>query len=158
MSQPFPTSLRRNPDDPRGLLERIEAQLRERLEEAVEFFCLDLLVKLRQAANRPLPEEESDTDRQEFRRLVQEFLAFLQEGFAARLGKDQLALLRSVKGETAQDPGQRLVAVQVLLARTLPDYWQAFDELTGRFAQERLDAPLPRPGLLDRLFGRQADP
>jgi hypothetical protein len=131
--------------------------LGERLEEAVDFFCLDLLVKRRQAANRPLPEEKSDTDRQEFRQLVQEFLAFLQEGCAARLGNDQVPLLRSVKEKAAGDPGQRLMTVQVFLARTLPDYWQAFDELTARFAQERLAAPLPKPGFLDRLFGLQAD-
>lgn len=152
MSNPFSTSLRRNPEDPRGLLERIEAQLRERLEEAVDFFCLDLLVKLRRAYNRPLP-EKGEKDRQEFQQLVQEFLAFLREGFLARLGEEEVALLRSVEEEASGNPGQRLVAVQVHLARALPDYWQAFDEFTTRFTQERLAAPPSKPALLDRLFG-----
>jgi hypothetical protein len=154
LSHPFPTSFRRNPEDPRGLLERIEAQLRERLEEAVDLFCLDLLVKLRQAGNRSLPEKTSDEDRQEFQRLVREFLAFLREGFAARLGEDGVARLRSVEAQAAADPGQRLVAAQVFLARTLPEYWQAFDELAAGFARERLATPSPKSGLINRLFGR----
>jgi hypothetical protein len=154
MSHPFNTSLRRDPEDPRSLLERINAQVGERLEEAVDFFCLDLLVKSRQAQGRPLPEEKNEKDRQEFQQLVLEFLAFLREGFSARLGNEDSASLRAVEEKASGKPGQRLVAVQAHLARVLPDYWQAFDELTARFTQERLAAPPPTPGFLSRLIGR----
>ena len=41
----FGTSLRRDPNQPADLNARIEAQLRERLEEAVDFVCLEALVK-----------------------------------------------------------------------------------------------------------------
>ena len=143
MSDPFPTSLRRNPDDPRGLLERIDAQLQERLEEAVDFFCLDLLVKVRQAGSRPSPEEKSEQDRREFHELVGEFLAFLRKGFLARLGEEEALRLRSVEG--AARGNQRLVAGQVHLAKALPDYWQAFDEFTARFTREHLAAATPEP-------------
>jgi len=144
MSDPFPTSLRRNPDDPRGLLERIDAQLQERLEEAVDFFCLDLLVKVRQARSRPSPEEKSEKDRREFQELVEEFLGFLRKGFLAKLGEEEAARLRSGEGAARGTRAQRLVAVQVQLAKALPDYWQAFDEFTARFTWERL-AAAPEP-------------
>src|SRR5262249_14974373 len=42
-------SRRRAPSQPADLNARIEAQLRERLEEAVDFVCLEALVKRRQA-------------------------------------------------------------------------------------------------------------
>jgi len=146
MSPPFPASLRRNPDDPRGLLERIDAQLRERLEEAVEFFCLDLLVKVRRAGNRSLPEEKSARDRREFEQLVGEFLAFLRSGFLERLDKEEAARLRSIEREATGNPAQRLVAFQVQLAKALPEYWQVFDEYTARFTRQRLPDSAPEPG------------
>src|SRR5712692_9856612 len=47
MDNPFHTKgLRHGANDPRGLLERIEAQLAERIEEAVEMSALELLVEL----------------------------------------------------------------------------------------------------------------
>ena len=69
MDSPFLTSLRRDASDPRSLLERIDAQLKERIEEACEFFCLDLLVQLRDAHGRPAPQPDNPTDRNEFKQL-----------------------------------------------------------------------------------------
>ena len=52
--------------DARGLMERIQAQLRDRIEEAVEMAALKLMVDLRAAAGRPAPESTSAADRSEF--------------------------------------------------------------------------------------------
>lgn len=144
MSTPFPTSLRRNPGDPRGLLERIEAQMRERLEETVDFFCLDLLVQLRRHNDRPLPTEESQQDRAEFQRLVGEFLEYLREAFVNRLSATEAERLRQLEASTKSEA--RLIAIQSHLARSLPDYWQTFEEIKSAFTQERLAAPEPKPG------------
>ncbi len=154
MSSSFGTSLRRNPDDPRGLLERIDAQLRERLEEAVDFACLDLLVQLRRQHGRALPEEQNEKDRQEFKGLVREFLTYLREAYWTSLaGADQKTATEAEAG-AGHEELQRLVAVQVVLAKRLPDYWQRFEALRAAFAREQLAAPPPKPGLLDRLRGR----
>jgi hypothetical protein len=57
MDNPFRTTgLRHGADDPRGLRERIEAQLTERIDEAVEMAALHLLVELRKRHDRPAPE------------------------------------------------------------------------------------------------------
>ena len=45
--------------DTRGLLERIEAQLRERIEEAIEMAALKLMVDTRAQTGRPAPESTS---------------------------------------------------------------------------------------------------
>ena len=45
----FSTSLRRDSGQPRDLVARVEAELRERIEEAVDFACLDALVERRRA-------------------------------------------------------------------------------------------------------------
>jgi hypothetical protein len=143
MSTPFPTSLRRNPGDPRGLQERIEAQMRERLEETVDFFCLDLLVQLRRRYNRPLPREDSQQDRAQFHELVSAFLEYLWEAFVNRLSATEAERLRQLEASAKSEA--RLIAIQSHLARSLPDYWQTFEEIKTAFTQERLAAPEPKP-------------
>ena len=51
MSRPdaFNTSLRRDPGEPRDLIARVDAEVRDRIGEAVDFVCLDALVQSRQA-------------------------------------------------------------------------------------------------------------
>src|SRR5207253_2797093 len=61
----FSTSLRRDPGQPRDLAARIEAELRERIEEAVDLACLDALVKWRRARGLPAPAADSVRDRAE---------------------------------------------------------------------------------------------
>ena len=79
MDNPFHTKgLRHGANDPRGLLERIEAQLGERIEEAVEMAALELLVELRKRHQRPPPASDSQADRAEFHALSVDLLEYLR--------------------------------------------------------------------------------
>ncbi len=142
MSAPL-SSLRRDSRDSRGLLERIEAQLRERLEEAVDFSSLDLMVELRRRHGGPLPTEKSRRDRAEFEALAREFLEFLTRAFLSRLDGREAEKLRQVEATTKEN---RPIAIQTYLARSLPDYWQRFEEISADFSRERLAAAPPEPG------------
>jgi hypothetical protein len=147
----FGTSLRRDPTQPADLNARIEAQLRERLEEAVDFVCLEALVKRRQARALPAPSADNTSDREEFTQSVHAFLAELWNAIATTLSEAQrqkIAAAERVPG----DETQRLLGVHVALARELPDYWQRFE--TGRVAYtEQIESGSERRGLLGRLFG-----
>jgi hypothetical protein len=56
---------------------------------------------------------------------------------------------------TASDADDgRLLARQVTLARTLPDYWQQFETLSARYLAEPSASGGERRSLLARLFGR----
>ncbi len=155
MSTPFNTSLRRDPNDPRGLAERIEALLRERIEEAVEFVCMDLLVQLRRAHSRPAPEAKSAGDRQEFEALVRELLRHLRTAFLEGLAPEDLQKVSHAEDAGGKEELPRLLAGQTALARTLPDYWQRFETLKTAFTHARLSTPPRRAGFLDR-FGRRS--
>jgi hypothetical protein len=154
VSSPFGTSLRRNPDDPRSLTERVDAVIVERLEEAADFVCLDLMVQLRRRHGRPLPEAASEKDREEFKGLVREFLRYLREAFWLTLSEADRQRVSQAEARVGAEETRRLVAVQVWLARQLPDYWQRFEVVGADFARERLAAPPPKPGFLSQLFGR----
>ena len=82
-SEFFGTSLRRDPHQPRDLNARIEAQLRERLEEAVDFVCLEALVKRRRALSLPAPSADNTRDREEFTLSVHAFLSELRAAIRA---------------------------------------------------------------------------
>jgi hypothetical protein len=148
----FGTSLRRDTNQPADLNARIEAQLRERLEEAVDFVCLEALVKRRQALALPAPIADSTSDREEFTQSVRIFLAELWSAIAPTLNAEQRQ--KTAAAERAPgDETQRLLGVHVVLARELPDYWQRFE--TGRTVYaEQIGSRGERRGLLARLFGR----
>src|SRR5215468_12666540 len=95
------TGLRHGTDDPRGLIERIDAQLAERIEEAVEMAALGLLVDLRKRHNRPAPETDSRSDREEFRLLAEDLLAHLGRAFEGGLGPEQSAGLQNARAQGA---------------------------------------------------------
>src|SRR5213594_2926619 len=82
----FGTSLRRDPNQPADLSARIDAQLRERLEEAVDFVCLDALVQRRRALALPPPSADNPRDREEFTRGVRTFLERMKAGLLPDLG------------------------------------------------------------------------
>jgi hypothetical protein len=150
---PFPTSIRRRADDPRPLVERINAQLLERIEEAVEMSGLELMVELRKAEGQPAPETSSAPDRAEFRARGREMLEAITEAFRAELGPEDRAALAAAEARGADDQGRRL-AGQVHLAKTLPDYWQRFEAHRAAHSKARLSAAR-RPGSwLGRLLGR----
>src|SRR5438876_11109907 len=82
MDNPFHTKgLRHGANDPRGLLERIEAHLAERIEEAVEMAALELLVELLKLHQRPPRASDSQADRAEFHSLSVDLLEYLREAF-----------------------------------------------------------------------------
>lgn len=139
---------------PGGLGERIEAALEERLEEAVEFVCMDLLVQLRRAQGRPAPVAKSASDRQEFQGLVREWLLHLRGALLDGLPPEEVRKVSQAEEARGREEIPRLLAGQVALARALPDYWQRFETLRAAFAQARLTEPPPSPGFLSRLFRR----
>ena len=147
MEPPFPTSLRRNSGDTRSLSERIDAQLSERIEEACDFFCLDLLIQLRKARGLAAPETDNPRDREEFKGLTQEFLV--------DLGKESRGWLDPKAKAPEETQSSHPLGLQVFLAKTLPDYWQRFDQATQAFANARLTEPLAPKGFLNRLLGRE---
>jgi len=136
------------------LAARIDTQLRERLEEAVDFACLDALVAHRRARGLPPLEADSARDRAEYEASVRAFLAHLEATVAADLTPVQAARLEAT-GREAPDEPARLIAVQVTLARELPDYWQRFEAGRASFSVESaLASGGQRRGLLRRLFRR----
>ena len=157
MSRPFNTSLRRGGGEPRDLIARVDAEVRDRIGEAVDFVCLEAMVQSRQAAGLPAPAADSTRDRAEFDRHVETFLTRLADAMLTTLDAEQRRRTLAV-GSAADDQLTRLVTVQVALAKLLPDYWQRFEQVRTAYAAE---AGLPeapsssdRPGWLDRLLGR----
>jgi hypothetical protein len=137
--------------DARGLVERIEAQLRDRIEEAVEMAALKLMVDLRAQADRPAPESTSAADRAEFQATTRALLTDVRSAFLAELPDDLRPRLAATEGAVADEVARPLVG-QVFLARHLPDYWQRFERYQREQADRRL-AEARRPGWLRRLFG-----
>jgi len=155
----------RLPGEPADLGARIEAQLRERIEEAVDFVCLDVLVAQRRAAGRPAPVADSASDRAEYQAGACAFLTHLAEAIAPALTPAQRERVQAAGGAAAPDEAARLLVVQVALARALPDYWQRFEACRLAFGAVggagASGARSPRPesggkrrGLLRRLFRR----
>jgi hypothetical protein len=136
--------------DGRGLIERIQAQLRDRIEEAVEMAALKLMVDLRAATGRPAPESTSGADRAEFEATVRAMLGWLRGVYAADLPELRPGLAEA-EAAAGGEPA-RLLAGQVWLARRLPDYWQRFERYQRQFSEQRLTSP-GGPGWLKRLFG-----
>jgi hypothetical protein len=138
--------------DARGLLERIEAQLRERIDEAIEMAALKLMVDSRARTGRPAPESTSAADRTEFETAARELLVRLRERFLAELPADLRPRYQQAEAAVA-DEAARPLSGQVFLARQLPDYWQRFERYQQEDAQARL-SEAAKPGWIRRLFGQ----
>jgi hypothetical protein len=139
--------------DPRGLAERIRDQLRARIEEAVEMAALKAMVDARARLGRPAPERSNEADRREFETSAVALLAHLRDAFRAELGVAELTELeRAEAGQ--QSERERLLAGQVFLARTLPDYWQRFEAYRIAYGENRLQSEAARSGWRQRLFRR----
>jgi hypothetical protein len=132
-------------------MERIEAQLRERIEEAAEMAALKRMVDLRSETGRPAPESTSTADRAEFQATTRAVLSRLREAFLAELPGHLHPRFDAVEAAATGEPA-RLLAGQVFLARQLADYWQRFERYQ-RDDAERCLAEARRPGWLKRLFG-----
>lgn len=148
---PRPGAFPHQHGDARGLMERIQAQLRERIEEAVEMAALKLMVDLRAATGRPAPETTSSADRAEFEATARASLAWLRNAYLADLPTDLRPAFEEAEA-TGGDERARLLAGHVWLARRLPDYWQRFETYQRRYAEHRLAQP-GGAGWLKRLFG-----
>jgi hypothetical protein len=133
----------RHPDRSHDLETRIDLEVRERLEEAIDFVCLQALVSARQAYGRPAPAADNADDRAEYSRHVSAFLRLL----ASELSGEAAAASRPTADHAS------LIARQVGLARTLPDYWQRFESLGARYLAEPPTSGGERRSLLARLFG-----
>lgn len=145
--------------DPNGgdLFTRIESELRERIEEALDAACLDTMVKARQAQGMPAPVPDSDGDRAEYHVAVRELLDRLQQHFAESLSRDlrqRLEARLQAAARSPSDPVATMIAAQTMLARELPDYWQHFEAVRVRYTEEHAGSGSERRGLLGRLFGR----
>ncbi len=134
------------------LATRISAGIRQRIEEAVEVACLDILVNVRRSQGLPAPAADRDDDRAEFDQIVRQLLTRLQTCLVAPLDDSLRSKITRVE-RTTTDPVEQLMAVQVALARELPDYWQRFDAIRTDYAAERASGR-ESSGLFRRLFGR----
>ena len=149
----FNASLRRDASEPRGLTARLETELRERIEEAVDFACLDALVARRRARGLPAPVADSAGDREELARSVRAFLEQLRAAIAVGLTPEQQEKADAA-ARAGGDPTQRLLAVQVALAKELPDYWQRFETSRVSYVGAEPASGRERRSLLGRLFRR----
>jgi len=143
------------PRDP--LATRIDAEVRQRLEEAVDYACLEMMVAARRARGLPPPATDNAADRREFERGVLAFLSRLERELASPPARG-VPVAAEADGEVG-----RLLAVQVTLAKSLPDYWQRFDAARAAWVGDGGLGGRPEPpmdssgdtrGLLTRLFGR----
>jgi hypothetical protein len=134
------------------LATRISAGIRQRIEEAVEVACLDILVNVRRSQGLPAPAADRDDDRAEFDQIVRQLLTRLQTHLVAPLDDSLRSKITQVE-RNAAEPVEKLMAVQVALARELPDYWQRFDAIRTDYAAER-SSGRESSGLFRRLFGR----
>ncbi len=134
----------RHPDRSHDLGTRIEHEVRERLEEAIDFVCLEALVNARRASGGAAPVADNAADRAEYQTHVSAFLRLLTTELPATNAH--------VTDSNAAD--SQLLARQVALARTLPDYWQQFEALSARYLAEPSASGGQRRSVLARLFGR----
>lgn len=146
------------------LAARIDAELRARIEDAVDCACLDAMVEARCAQGAAPPVADDPRDREEFMARVGAFIERLRVEIVAGLGEEQRRRLgETVLAPPAGDLGWA-VSVQAALARELPDYWQRFDAIRLRPPVEPSGSGAmsssphsggERRGLLDRLLRRR---
>ena len=135
----------RHADRSHDLGTRIEHEVRERLEEAIDFVCLEALVNARRASGAAAPVADNAADRAAYQCHVSAFLRRLAT---------ELRPASAPEPPASSDADAQLLARQVALARTLPDYWQQFEAVSGRYLSEPSASGGERRSLLARLFGR----
>jgi hypothetical protein len=133
----------RHPDRAADLGARIEFEVRERVEEAVDYACLEALVRARRARGLAPPSADSAEDKAAYAANVLAFLERLRRELTADLQPELRDKVREATSSLG-DEQTRLVSAQVTLARLLPDYWQRFDAARARYLDE------VSPGDVDR--------
>jgi len=132
------------------LASRIDAEIRERIEDALDAACLEVLVNVRQRHQLPAPVAGNERDRAEYQSEVVALLQRLDAHFAT--GGTPRGSDRSGHPPSGHQVAA-LIDTQVALARRLPDYWQRFDAVRLDYAAERSASGGESRGLLRRLFG-----
>lgn len=145
---------RTRPGQPRDLLTLVDNEVRERIEDAVDHVVLDVMVQARRRRGRPGPVAASAGDRHEFEVGVRAFLERLSADLGPALGLQQRPRAQKAFAGAGGEAVAQLVARQVALAKTLPDYWQRFDAIRLAYTAERLASGGERRGLLGRLLSR----
>ena len=135
----------------RDLLSLIDAELRARIEEAVDHGCLEAMVSARRAKGTPLPRADDVRDREEFITTMRALFVRLRDEIPADADD---AVRATSETDVHADEEWRLLAVQIARAKALPDYWQRFDAVRVRFTAEYVQSGGARRGVLGRLFGR----
>ena len=150
---PFRGAFRHQHGEAQSLRERIDTQLRERIEEAVEMAALELMVETRKRQQKAAPEENNHRDRAEFHATADEVLEHLHRAFRAALAPEDREAFDAATRPSASDPHADRLAGQVYLAKRLPDYWQSFETYRAQFAGTRLGSATREGWLrLRRLF------
>ena len=137
--------------EPFDLAARIDGELRTRIEDAVDFACLDAMVKAREHRGEAPPAADDPRDREEYLTRVTAFLDLLRQELTGQLTDEQRRRLARTLASDAAGIDAAL-GVQVTLAKELPDYWQRFEDIRRRGAP-----PSRGEGrrLLDWLLGRR---
>jgi len=143
---------RTRPDQTRDLLSLVDAEVRERIEEAVDFVSLDVIVQTRGTRGLPPPVADNAEDRREFDAGVVAFLERLAADLTPGLDAEPRRKLEETAARVGRDRVARLVAIQVALAKQLPDYWQQFEATRTRHTDERGASGGQRRGFLARFF------
>jgi hypothetical protein len=143
---------RTRPGQPRDLRALVDAEIRERIEDAVDHGVLDIMVEARRRRGQPAPAADSPSDRAEFEAEVRALLEHLAAHLEPALDARQRDQAEEAVVRAGRDPMSRLLARQIALAKTLPDYWQRFDSARQAYAAERLRSGSQRRGLLGRLL------
>jgi hypothetical protein len=145
------------------LTARIDAELRARIEDAVDYACLEAMVKARETRGEPAPVADDPRDRDEYLGRVAAFLERVRSTLVRHLTREQRDRLGVLAGPPRTGDVTAALDVQVALARALPDYWQRFDQIrldVGPAEPGPASNPAPprsrreNRGLLDRLLGR----
>jgi hypothetical protein len=145
---------RTRPGQPRDLLALVDGEVRERIEDAVDHAVLEAMVQARRRRGRPAPVADSPADRREFEAGVRRFLERLRADLEPAVEGQQRARVSEAVAGAGRDPLARLVAGQVALAKTLPDYWQRFEAVRLAYAAEPPGSGRERRGLLGRFLPR----
>jgi hypothetical protein len=140
------------PGAARDLLSLIEAELRDRLEEAIDHACLNAIVSARKAAGEQAPVADDLRDREEFTASVRALLERLRDEIPAAANEAVPPTPPTGAGSSEE---WRLLAIQVARAKTLPDYWARFDAVRIAFTEDYPRLRRSRGGVLGRLFSRR---
>jgi hypothetical protein len=142
------------PGAPRDLLSLIDAELRTRLEDAVDNACLDAMVSARRVDGEPLPIADDVRDREEFAASVRALLERLRDEIPADTAAAAAGNANVSSDVPAGDEEWRLLTAQIGRAKALPDYWQRFDEVRQRFNADYRELRGARRGVLGRWLRR----